>query len=359
MPGEEIKGMKEQLQVGLIGYGFAGRTFHAPVITSVPGLQLAKVVERSSDQAKERYPSVEIVRDAKALYADPDIDFVVVTTPSTDHFSFARDALLAGKHVVVEKPFTVTTAEADELIALAKEQGKLISVFHNRRWDGDFLTVRRILESGRLGRLVSAELRWDRYNPQASPGRWRDSELLGAGVFYDLGVHFFDQALSLFGKPLTIRADVWTQREGAIADDAFDVTLGYADGLRVRLQASLVAKQPGPRYRLNGTAGSFVKHGEDPQENALKAGLTPITPGWGADPEANWGTLETVEDGIRFSGRIETLPGAYQDYFRNIYEAINGIAELEVKPEDARTAIRLIELGLQSSREGRTIEVDG
>lgn len=349
--------MKETLNVGLIGYGFAGKTFHAPVITAVPGLKLAKVVERRSDRSKEDYPWVEIVRDVKDLYADPDIDIVVVTTPSTDHFSFARDALKAGKHVIVEKPFTVTAAEADELIALAKEKGLVLSVFHNRRWDGDFMTVRNIVESGRLGRIVSAEFRWDRYNPVVTPGRWRDSAAPGAGVWYDLGVHFLDQALLLFGKPKTIQADIRTQREGAEADDAFDVTLGYDDGLAVRLYSSLIVRTPGPRYRLNGTSGSFVKYGEDPQENALKAGRTPLEPGWGTDPESNWGTLEVMQDGLRFIGKVETLPGAYTEYFANVRDAVNGTAELAVKPDQARDAIRLIELGLISSREGRKIDV--
>ncbi|REK54488.1 MAG: oxidoreductase [Thermobacillus sp.] len=349
--------MKDTLNVGLIGYGFAGKTFHAPVITCVPGLKLAKVVERRTDRAKQDYPQVEIVRDVNGLYADPQLDIVVVTTPSTDHFTFARDALLAGKHVIVEKPFTVTSAEADELIALAKARGLVLSVFHNRRWDGDFQTVREIVRGGKLGRIVSAEFRWDRYNPYPAPGRWRDSAAPGAGVWYDLGVHFLDQALQLFGTPKTIRADIRTQREGVAADDAFDVTLGYENGLSVRLYSSLIVRTPGPRYRLNGTNGSFVKYGEDPQENALKAGGKPSDPGWGRDPEANWGTLDIMQDGLRFTGKVETLPGAYQNYFANVRDAVNGAGELAVKPEEARAAIRLIELGLQSSREGRTIEV--
>ena len=349
--------MKEPMKVGLIGYGFAGRTFHAPVIASVPDLKLAKVVERSSDASKARYPWIELARDVGELYKDDNIELVVITTPSTNHYEFAKDALLAGKHVVVEKPFTVTTAEADELIELAKARGLVLSVFHNRRWDGDFQTVRELVASGRLGRLVEAELRWDRYNPVANTGRWREAGEPGSGVFYDLGVHFLDQALCLFGTPQTIRGTVGAQREGAIADDAFDISLGYAGGLTVRLKSSLIARQPGPRYALHGTAGSFVKFGEDPQENALKAGRTPNEPGWGTEPEEHWGTLNATIDGLHVVGRVRTLPGAYQAYFQNVHDAIRGTAELAVKPEEARMAIRLIELGLLSSREGRTIEV--
>jgi len=349
--------MKETLSVGLVGYGYAGRTFHAPVIASVPGLRLAKVVERRTDRAKADWPQVEVVRDAKELYADPEIDIVVVLTPSTDHFSFALDALNAGKHVIVEKPFTVHAAEADELIRTAKKQGRVLSVFHNRRWDGDFMTVREIVRGGRLGRLVSAEFRWDRYRPHPRPGRWRESAAKGAGVWYDLGSHFLDQALTLFGVPRTIRADIRTEREGVEADDAFDATLGYANGLTVRLSATNLARTPGPRYRLNGVDGSFVKYGEDPQESALAAGGSPSDPGWGREPEANWGALDLMLDGLRFAGKVETLPGAYQAYYANVRDAVNGIAELAVKPEEARNVIRLIELGFASSREGRTIEV--
>jgi len=350
--------MKETLNVGLIGYGYAGRTFHAPIIASVPGLNLAKVVERRTDKAREDWPQAEIVRDAKDLYADPDIDIVVVLTPSTDHFTFARDALLAGKHVVVEKPFTVRSSEADELIAIAKERRLVLSVFHNRRWDGDFMTVRGIVRGGSLGRLVSAEFRWDRYRPQPRPGRWRESAAPGAGVWYDLGSHFLDQALTLFGAPKTIRADIRTQREGVEADDAFDAALEYEGGLIVRLSATNVARIPGPRYRLNGVNGSFVKYGEDPQEGALRAGGKPTDPEWGREPEERWGELDVERDGLRFSGKIETLPGAYQDYYANVRDAVNGNGELAVRPEEARSVIRLIELGLLSSREGRTIEVE-
>jgi len=350
--------VKEALNVGLIGYGYAGRTFHAPVIASVPGLRLAKVVERRTDRAKEDWPQVGIVRDAKELYADPGIDIVVVLTPSTDHFTFARDALLAGKHVVVEKPFTVTSAEADELIALAKERGLVLSVFHNRRWDGDFRTVSGIVRSGMLGRLVSAEFRWDRYRPRPVPGRWRESAAPGAGIWYDLGSHFLDQALQLFGVPETIWADIRTQREGVAANDAFDAVLGYEGGLTVRLCATCIARTPGPRYRLNGENGSFVKYGEDPQENALREGGRPSDPGWGREPEERWGSLDVTLDGLRFTGKVETLPGAYQEYYANVRDAVNGAAELAVKPEEARDVIRLIELGFQSSREGRRIETD-
>jgi scyllo-inositol 2-dehydrogenase (NADP+) len=233
----------------------------------------------------------------------------------------------------------------------------VLSVFHNRRWDGDFLTLSQVVRQGVLGRLVEAEFRWERFSPIANPERWRDGGGPGTGVFYDLGVHFLDQALSLFGTPRSIKADIRTLRDGALSDDAFDVTLTYDNGLRLALRSMLLARQPGPRYTLHGTEGTFVKYGEDPQENALKAGLTPGTPGWGAEPESSWGKLEAAIGGLHVSGRIQTIPGNYQEYFRNVTGAIAATAELAVKPEDARMTVRLIELGLQSAREQRTVEV--
>ncbi len=346
--------MGNQLRVGLIGYGFAGRTFHAPVITAVPDLNLAKVVQRSGTSSKERYPWVDVVDNVQDLYRDGSIDLIVVTTPSTDHYQFVKDALQAGKHVIVEKPFTVTTAEADELIDLARERGKVLSVFHNRRWDGDFLTVREIVRRGMLGRINEAEFCWDSYHPKVG-SNWRDSGASGSGVFYDLGVHFLDQALSLFGTPATINADIGSTRRNAAADDYFSVVLGYEEGLRLRLKSSLLVRERGPRYTLHGTEGSFIKYGIDPQEQALINGETPSKPNWGTEPESRWGTLNTSIAGLHYVGRIRTLPGSYTSYFQNVYDAVTGRDELAVKPEQARMAIRLIELGLQSSSEKKNL----
>jgi scyllo-inositol 2-dehydrogenase (NADP+) len=349
--------MNRIIRAGLIGFGFAGRTFHAPVITAAEGIELAAVVQRSGDEAAVRYPNARLYRDVKELYADPTIDVVVVATPSTDHYRFVKDALLAGKHVVVEKPFTVTSAEADELIELAREAGLLLSVYHNRRWDGDFLTISKLLEEGVLGDIVEAEFGWDRYHPKAGAG-WRNFDEPGAGTFYDLGVHFLDQVLCLFGRPSTIRADLRVTREGARVVDAFDAALGYGERkLAVRVKSSMNVMQPGPRYVLHGTKGSFVKYGEDPQEQALKAGGTGLEPGWGQEPSDRWGELHAVSGGLRVTGRVETLPGRYAAYYENVAAAIVGTRRLEVFPEQARWAVRLVELGMQSDREKRTIEV--
>ncbi|MCC2685429.1 MAG: putative dehydrogenase [Paenibacillaceae bacterium] len=349
--------MGDKLNVGLIGYGFAGSTFHAPVLTCVPNLHLKKVVERRSEKSKAKYPWVEIVKDAQDLFQDASIDIVVVATPSTDHVELTKEALLAGKHVVVEKPFTATSAEADELIALAKERNKVLSVFHNRRWDGDYMTVAKIVNSHLLGKLAECNLHWDRYNPEVSTARWREWDAPGTGILYDLGVHFFDQALSMFGIPQTLTADVGILREGGVATDYFDIKLRYADGLRVSVKSSKLNREPGPRYVLHGTLGSFVKYGIDPQEDALKEGKTPRTPQWGKEPQTLWGTLNTAINGLNVTGQIQTITGSYTAYYQNIADGVTGRAELAVKPEEARNAVRLIELALESSRLGKTLDV--
>jgi predicted dehydrogenase len=348
--------MNKKVRIGMIGYGFAARTFHAPVISAIPNLELRKIVQRNGKSDKERYPSVEFVNNIQDLYQDKEIDLIVVTTPSTDHFTFVKDALLAGKHVVVEKPFTTTTAEADQLIALARKMNKVLSVFHNRRWDGDFLTIQHLIKENILGQIYDVEFRWDRFSPMANKN-WRESSSIGSGLLYDLGVHFLDQALCLFGKPNTIRAEIRTLRPNTRADDYFDVTLGYKNGLSLRLKSSLLAREPGPRYSLHGTKGSFVKYGIDQQEELLKKGLTPDSPGWGNEPKEWWGKLNTNVNKLHIEGRIETIPGSYQSFYQNIYEHIEDHNELAIKPEEARLAIYLIEMAIQSHLEKRTLKV--
>jgi scyllo-inositol 2-dehydrogenase (NADP+) len=346
--------MADEIGVGLVGYGMAARVFHAPVITSAEGLRLRKVVERRAEESRARYPWVEVVRDVDALLEDEEVELVVVTTPNVSHFELARRALLAGRHVVVEKPFTVTSDEAGRLAALARERGKVLSVHHNRRWDGDFLTVRKLLEGDLVGRLVEFESRFDRFRNRPRPGAWREEEGPGSGILYDLGPHLIDQALVLFGRPRAVTADVRTQREFARADDNFEITLDY-EGLRVKLGAGMLARGESPRFVLRGTQGSFVKYGLDPQEEALKQGRTPDEPGWGEEPEGRWGALDTEAGGLRLKGRVQTVAGRYQAYYQNVADAVRGRAEPAVKPEEARDAIRVIELAFQSSAERRTI----
>lgn len=346
-----------EIKVGLIGYGMAGQVFHAPVITAVPHLQLAKVVERRGQTSRERYPWVEVVRDAAALFEDEAIKLVVVATPNSSHFELARQALVAHKHVVVDKPFTLTSEQAQELIDLARQQNKVVSVFQNRRWDGDFQTVSQIVKQGCLGRLVEYESHFDRFRNYFNPERaWREEVGAGSGVLFDLGSHLIDQAQVLFGLPRMLTADIRSQREAGKADDQFELVLHY-DNLKVTLKAGLLVREPGPRFALHGTEGSFVKYGVDPQEEALKRGRSPREPEWGMEPEAQWGVLNTQIGVLHFQGKIETVKGCYQAYYENVYQAITRQAELIVKPEEAKNTIRMIELAVQSNAEKRTVAV--
>lgn len=346
--------MTDEIRVGLVGYGVAGRVFHAPLIGSVPGLRLTKVVERHADEARSRYPWVGVVRDPEALLADHEVDLVVVATPNASHVELARAALGARKHVVVEKPFATTAAEAGELIGLARERGRLVTCFQNRRWDGDFLTVAALLRAGLLGRVVSFESRFDRFRSGLRPGAWREGAAPGSGVLFDIGSHLVDQATMLFGLPSAVTADVRRERDGAEADDAFDVTLHY-EGLAVRLAAAMLRRVPGPRFALHGTLGSFVKHGLDPQEAALGAGRAPGDPDWGEEPPERWGRLSAEVAGLGVEGAVATVAGSYQSFYRNVRDAVRDGAALAVTPEQARDTVRILELAARSSAARRTL----
>lgn len=337
----------DEIGVGLIGYGLAARAFHVPIIQSVPSLKLKKVVERHGEESRKRYPWVEVVRDASALLQDEKIDLVVITTPNSSHFDFARASLLANKHVVVEKPFTTSFAQAQQLIELAQRQNRLISVHQNRRWDGDFLTVKKLLAGNLLGRLVEYESHFDRFR-NARQNTWREKNAVGAGILFDLGPHLIDQAQVLFGLPQMITADIRLQRDLAQAVDNFELILHYPN-LKVTLKAGMLVREQNIRFILHGTEGSFVKHGFDPQEDALKRGLTPAESHWGEEPREHWGILNTQIEGLHVEGPLETIAGCYQAYYENIVAAITGRAELAVRPEEARNTIRMIELALESN----------
>ncbi len=341
------------ISVGLVGFGLSGSVFHAPFLTRVPGLSLGAVV--TSDPAKVHgvYPQVQTVASVDELLARTSVDLVVITTPNTTHHAYARQALLAGKHVVVEKPFTVTTAEADDLIGLAAQRNLVLSVYQNRRWDGDFLTVRRLLEGGALGDLVRYESHFDRFRPDVRV-RWREQDLPGSGLLYDLGSHLIDQALVLFGLPRSVRAELKMERAGAQTVDAFDLTLDYGR-LTVALRAGSLIREPRPRFALFGAAGSFVKYGLDPQEDSLRAGGGPGAPGWGADRPELYGRLTTDLHGLTFTGSIATLPGQYQAYYEGIASAIREGQAPPVTAQQARDTMRIIELAVQSAGELRTV----
>ncbi|XSG75065.1 oxidoreductase [Herpetosiphon llansteffanensis] len=344
------------INVALVGFGMASQVFHAPLIMAEPRLNLHSVVQRQSQTARESYPTVQVVADLGEALANPAIELVVIATPNQTHADLAAQALSAGKHVVVDKPFTLNSIQADQLIALAEQQQRVLSVFHNRRWDGDFLTTKAVIDAGWLGRLVSYECHYDRYRPQLKQGAWREQASAGSGILYDLGSHLIDQAVVLFGLPQTITAQLSKQRDGAQTVDYFDLRLGYAE-LQVTLKAGMLVREPGPRFSVHGTHGSWLKAGSDPQEAALKAGQTPNSPNWGQEPAADWGLLNTEANGLALRGTIETLVGNYPAYYRNLAQALSGEAALAVSAKQARAVIRLIELAEQSAAEQRTIAV--
>ena len=321
----------------------AGRTFHAPVIRAVPGLSLTAIVQRTGDSARESYPDVRVLRDVNQLLADQSIRLIVIATPNDSHYPLAKKCLLAGRHVVVDKPFTITSREGRELDELARAENRVLSVHQNRRWDGDFLTVQRLIASGTLGRLAQFESHYDRYRPALRPGAWREAASPGSGILYDLGPHLVDQALTLFGQPEAIAADVRMERDDAVVDDAFDILLRFRK-LTVLLRATMLACAPGPRFVLNGTLGSYIKYGMDPQEEALKAGRQPGDSGWGEEDPSHWGTLTLAEGGGIVSRAVPTEPGDYRAFYANVRDAIHGKAPLAVTAEQATRVIRLLEL---------------
>ena len=345
--------MTNPINVGLIGFGLAGQVFHAPLIHANPNLRLSHILQRRGDEAQKRYPEANIVRDLESLLRESSVHLIVVATPNISHLEIAAQSLQAGKHVVVDKPFTNTSADADELIAMSKKVGRVLSVFQNRRWDGDFLTVHQILDQGAIGRLAEFHSRFDRFRPGVRPDTWREQSGPGSGVLFDLGSHLIDQAVVLFGNPTGIYADVRMQRDGAVAVDNFEVQLQYPN-LKVTLHAGSLVCEPSPRFLLYGTKGTYQKFGLDPQEEALKQGGIPGGPGWGEEPSAAWGTVSQCNGEVG-RAKYRTLAGDYSAYYTNVYRAITGQEELAVKPEQARNVIRLIELAEQSGQDGRVV----
>lgn len=343
--------MDPVVRAGLIGYGYAGKTFHAPLLAAAPGVELAAVASSDPQKVAADWPGLPVEPTPEALIARADLDLIVVATPNVTHAALARQALAAGRHVVVDKPFTVTLAEAEALRAQAAAAGRLLSVFHNRRWDADFLTLRRLIADGALGAVTLLESRFDRYRPVVRD-RWRERPGPGSGIWHDLGPHLADQALQLFGPPEALWADIAAQRHGGAADDYFHVQLRYGP-LRVILHAGMLAAAPGPRLLAQGTLGSYVKYGLDAQEDALKAGGRPGGPGWGADPRP--GALTSWAGGREETRELPSLPGEYPAYYAAVREAILGRGPNPVPPEQAIAVMRLIELGERSSAERREL----
>ncbi|HTS37581.1 MAG TPA: Gfo/Idh/MocA family oxidoreductase [Candidatus Solibacter sp.] len=344
------------VRVGLIGFGLAGQAFHAPMIRGVEGMELACVLERHTSLAKERYPDVRIARTLDEMLSDKSINLCVVATPNDTHYSYTKACLEAGRDVVVDKPFTPTMAEAEQLVRLAADRGRLISVYQDRRWDGAFRTVKKLVAGGTLGTVMEYEARFDRFRLDAKPGAWREkADFPAAGVLWDLGPHLIDGALVLFGEPESIYASAFCQRESSTVDDAFEVHMEYPR-TRATLRARIIAYAPSHHLLLHGTAGSFVKYGMDPQEEILRSDHYPDGLDWGAnwglEPEERWGTLSPVGGKPR---KIETERGDYRGFYANVRDAMEKKAALDVTPDQALRTMRALLLAHKSSREGRKV----
>jgi scyllo-inositol 2-dehydrogenase (NADP+) len=344
------------VRVGLIGFGMAGQAFHAPVIRGVQGMELACILERHGSKAKERYPEVRVARTLDELFSDKTIALCVIATSNDSHFALAKACLEAGRHVVVDKPFTPTMAEAKQLVDLAADRKLLLTVYQDRRWDGDFKTVKKLVKSGAMGAIVEYETRYDRFRPQPRPNVWRERPgFPAAGVLWDLGPHLVDQALVLFGKPETVWATAFRQRQASTMDDSFDIQMEYPY-LRTTLRARILAYALSHHMLIHGTEGSFVKYGMDPQEEILRSENCPDGLDWGADwgeePEERWGTLSRVDEPSR---RVKTDRGDYRGFYANVRDAIGKGSALQVTPEQALRTMRGILLAHKSSREGRRV----
>jgi predicted dehydrogenase len=344
------------IRVALLGYGLAGAVFHAPLIAAVDGLELAAVVTRDDERrarAARDHPDAVLLESADEVWARAgDLDLVVVASPNRFHVPLARAGVDAGLAVVVDKPFAAGADDARPLVREARERGVLLTVFQNRRWDGDFLTVRRLVDAGELGAVARFESRFERWRPQLA-GTWRESGEPGdaGGLLYDLGSHLVDQALELFGPAAQVYAELDARRPGAQTDDDTFVALTHESGVRSHLWASAVAAQRGPRFRVLGSAGTFTKYGLDVQEEALRAGGDPRDANWGREPETSWGELATGE-AFR---RIETVPGAYQRFYEGVVSALRDGAPPPIDPDDVVAGLEVLDAARLASRERRVV----
>ncbi|WP_445401347.1 Gfo/Idh/MocA family oxidoreductase [Streptomyces sp. LE64] len=355
---------RSPLRVGLIGYGVAGSVFHAPLIAADPGLVLDTVVTANPERrarALAAHPGVRAVDSVDALWARADdLDLVVVASPNRTHTALATTALTAGLPVVVDKPIAPTAREARELGALAEARGLVLSVFQNRRWDSDFLTLRRLLAGGELGEVWRFESRFERWRPQLKGG-WRESGNPAevGGLLYDLGSHLVDQALVLFGPVASVYAEREVRRPGASADDDTFLALAHTGGVRSHLYVSATAAQLGPRFRVLGSSAGYVTYGLDPQEAALRDGARP-EPGtpWGVEPESAWGRVGSGESPLTGGGRPEpSVPGDYPAFYTAVGAAIRDGAPVPVPAGEAAAALDVLEAAVRSAEHGAPVAV--
>ena len=347
--------MSSKIKAAIIGYGKSGKNIHAPLIDARDDIILSAVLKRSGPDRLADRPDIELFRDMITLLKNDSITLVIITTPNHLHYRMAEQALNAGKHVVVDKPFTVTSNEAEKLIDLAEKKGRVLSVFQNRRWDGDFLTVAKLLNEKSVGRLVEFESNFNRFRSELRDDAWKEMSLPGSGILYDLGPHLIDQALQLFGKPDSLRADIRKQR-GGDTDDWFEIDL-YYNGFKAKLKAGMLIMDDTPRFVLRGDGGASVKYGFDPQEQALSDGVDPKRHDWGTEEESKFGILRFRKEGRVEHVRVKTAPGNYPHFYRNVVDAIQKSSELSVKPTEAKEVIRIIELAEKSNDKKKVLSV--
>jgi predicted dehydrogenase len=344
------------INVGLIGFGLAGRCFHAPVIRAVDGLNLAAILQRTGDSAAQLFPEARTVRTLDGLLAIDSLQLIVIATPNQAHFTLAKGCLEAGRHVIVDKPFTTTVAEAGELVQLAKSRHRLLTAYHNRRFDADFQALRQVIVSGELGRIVRFENTYDRFRPGAKPGAWREQPVPGSGVLFDVAPHLIDQAFMLLGEPVAITADIRTERQGFATDDAFDLLLRYSEGTRALLRATMLASTTRARFLLFGEKGSYLKRDFDPLEMELRQGHVPaVKDSWMLEAPENWGELVLVQGETRTTRKIPSV-GDWRDFYANVRDAILGTASLLVTPRQILNVMIALEIAIESQQKRATIK---
>lgn len=343
------------IHVGLVGFGLGGRSFHAPVIQAVEGLRLAAIVQRTGDESRKLYPDVRIVRSLEELLEIETIQLVAISTPNQTHFPLAMRCLEAGRDVVVDKPFTNSIAEATELVRTAKRLGRVLTVYHDRRFDADFQALRRLLANGDLGRIVRFEAHYDRFRPKRKPAAWREIPGPGSGILSDLGPHLLDYALTLFGPPERVTANVRIEREGFMTDDAFDIWLHYPGGLLAALGASMLSAVPRARFVVLGTNGSYLKKKFDPLENELRLRVPGPDESWMLEKPENFGEI-TLAEGDGAVNRKVTSFGDWRDFYTNVRDCLLGKAKLLVTPEQAANVMVALELARESSEQRRSVD---
>ncbi|WGE63370.1 Gfo/Idh/MocA family oxidoreductase [Actinobacillus equuli subsp. haemolyticus] len=341
------------INVALAGAGYSSRVFHVPFFKQDARFQIVKVFERTTNNAQLWLPEVETVRSFDALLSD-EVDLVVITTPNQTHYEMVKSALLAGKHVLVEKPLVASAAEALELEQLAKQQNVVLYVYQNRRWDSHIATAKEVLAKNLVGEVVDCEIRFERYAKGKNVKVWKEAGDRGTGLVYDLGVHLIDQAIYLFGKPQAVFADIRYQHDEALVDDNFDLHLYYANGLKVALQASKYAREPSPAFVLHGKNGSYMKQATDSQEAHLSKGVQPIG-NWNAEPETEWGVLHTEIDGEVIRKPYPNAQASYQNLVDDLYQVLTAGSEPIVKLEEVTLVLRIIEAAFESANKGQKI----